>query len=186
MLEGIRFAVGPTMALRRKYLEELGGFAAVGDYLAEDFVLGQWAQRYGYRDVLSRHIVDHCIGSQPFWPNLQHRVRWARSTRRSRPWGYVGQIFTNPLPFALILLATRAAPLGLLVVAARAAVAAAIAGGLLRDRLARRYWWLIPLADVASLVVWILGFFGNTVQWRGRRYRLFRDGRFQPCNLPEA
>ncbi len=186
MLEGIRFAVGPTMALRRKYLEELGGFAAVGDYLAEDFVLGQWAQRYGYRAVLSRHIVDHCIGSQPFWPNLQHRVRWARSTRRSRPWGYVGQIFTNPLPFALILLATRAAPLGLLVVAARAAVAAAIAGGLLRDRLARRYWWLIPLADVASLVVWILGFFGNTVQWRGRRYRVFRDGRFQPCNLPEA
>ena len=186
MLEGVRFAVGPTMALRRKYLDQIGGFAAVGDYLAEDFVLGQWAEEHGYRAVLSRHVVDHCIASQAFWPNLEHRIRWARSTRRSRPWGYAGQVFTNPLPFAPVLLASPAAPLAALVVAARAAVAFMIGDRLLRDPLTRRYWWLIPLADAASLVVWVLGFFGDTVQWRGRRYRLSRDGRFQPMDRPSA
>lgn len=182
MLEGVHFAVGPTMALRRQYLDEIGGFASVGEYLAEDFVLGQWAEDHGYKAVLSRHVVDHCIASQTFWPNLEHRIRWARSTRRSRPWGYAGQVFTNPLPFALLLLAGPAASLAALVVAARAAVAVVIGHRLLRDPLTRRYWWLIPLADVASLLVWVLGFFGDTVQWRGRRYRLSRDGRFQPAD----
>ena len=179
MLEGMRFAVGPTMSLRRKYLEAAGGFAAVGEYLAEDFVLGQWAERYGYKAALSRHVVDHCIGDQPFRANFKHRVRWARSTRRSRPWGYLGQVFTNPLPFALVLLAGAAAPLAALVVAGRAAVVVVVTLRILRDPLTRRYWWLTPIADVWSLMVWVLGLFGNTVEWRGRRFRLFQDGRFQ-------
>jgi len=180
MLEGMQFAVGPTMSLRRKYLDQVGGFTALGEYLAEDFVLGRWATRHGYKAALSAHVVDHCIGGQPFRANLTHRIRWARSTHRSRPWGYLGQVFTNPLPFALPLLATPAAPLAALVLGGRAAVVAVVALGLLRDPLTRRRWWLVPVADVASLVVWLLGLFGDTVLWRGRRYRLLRDGRFEP------
>ncbi|MBI3665956.1 MAG: glycosyltransferase [Acidobacteria bacterium] len=147
-LVGMKFAVGPTMILRREYLDAIGGFAAVGTYLAEDFVLGQWAERHGYK-----------------------------AARCSRPWGYVGQVFTNPLPFALVLMGGPAMPLAALVLLLRAAVAAAVGCGLLRDPLTRRYFWLAPVADVASLIVWALGFFGNTVEWRGRRYRLFADGK---------
>lgn len=180
MLEGMRFAVGPTMALRREYLDAAGGFPSTGEYLAEDFVLGQWAERFGYRATLAAHVVEHRIGSHRFGANLKHRIRWARSTRRSRPWGYLGQVFTNPLPFALPLLATPAWGLAALVLAARVAVVAAVARGLLRDPLSSRYWYLVPVADLASLAVWVLGLFGNTVVWRGRRYRLERDGRFQP------
>jgi ceramide glucosyltransferase len=180
MLEGVKFAVGPTMALRRDYLDAIGGFAAVGDYLAEDYVLGQWAERYGYRAALSAHVVDHHIGNPSFQENFGQRVRWARSTRRSRPWGYWGQLFTNPLPLALVLLAGQAAPLAALVAVGRAAVAGAVGLAVLRDPLTRKYWWLAPVADVVSLVVWVLGFFGRTVEWRGRRYRLSRDGRLLP------
>lgn len=179
MLEGMRFAVGPTMALRREYLERAGGFRATGEYLAEDFVLGQWAERHGYRATLSTHVVEHRIGSQPFGPNLSHRIRWARSTRRSRPAGYLGQIFTNPLPFALVLLAGPGWLLGAVAMALRAVAAAVVGAGWLKDPLVRRWWFLLPVADVASLVVWVLGLFGSTVEWRGRRYRLLRDGRFQ-------
>ncbi len=177
MLEGMKFAVGPTMALRRDYLDKVGGFAATADYLAEDFVLGQWAERHGYKAALCPHVVDHFIGGLPWWSNLKHRFRWARSTRRSRPWGYLGQIFTNPLPFALPLLAGPVAPLAAAVLLARAAVVATVAVGLLRDPFTRKYWWLVPIADILSLLVWISGFFGNTVEWRGHRYRLTRDGR---------
>lgn len=176
MVEGMKFAVGPTMALRREYLDAAGGFAAVGEYLAEDFVLGSWAGKHGYKAALSGQVVDHYVGGERFGANLRHRIRWARSTRRSRPWGYLGQVFTNPLPFALALLPGPAAPLAAAVLAARAAVAAAVAVRLLGDPLTRRYWWLVPVADLASLAVWVLGLFGNTVEWRGRRYRLLRDG----------
>lgn len=179
MLEGMKFAVGPTMALRRDYLDKIGGFRATGEYLAEDFVLGQWAERNGYRATLASHVVDHCIGSQPFWSNLKHRIRWARSTRRSRPAGYLGQVFTNPLPFTVPLLFSSAWPLGLAVLALRAAVAHTIAVRWLRDPLTRRQPYLLPLADLASLVVWFLGLFGNTIEWRGRRYTLLPDGRFR-------
>ena len=179
MLEGMQFAVGPTMALRRSYLEKAGGFRAVGEYLAEDFVLGQWAEQHGYKAALSRHVVDHHIGGSRFAANVRHRIRWARSTRRSRRWGYLGQVFTNPLPFAVPLLLTPAALAGVLAIALRAVVAAVVAGRLLRDPLTERRWWLLPVADVASLLVWVLGLFGDTVEWRGRRYRLSRDGRFE-------
>lgn len=180
LLEGMKFAVGPTMALRREYLQAAGGFRAAGEYLAEDFVLGRWAERHGYRATLAAHVVDHYIGSQPFRANLQHRIRWARSTRRSRPWGYLGQIFTHPLPFAAVALVGPAWPLGVAIVWLRAAVAWVVAGHWLRDPLTRRRPWLIPLADVASLAVWVLGLFGNTIEWRGRRYVLLADGRFRP------
>lgn len=180
LLEGMKFAVGPTMALRRDYLDKIGGFRATGEYLAEDFVLGQWAERNGYRATLATHVVDHCIGSQSLWPNLKHRIRWARSTRRSRRAGYLGQVFTNPLPFALPLLFTPAWPFGLATLALRAAVAYAIAVRWLHDPLIRRQPYLLPLADLASLVVWLLGLFGRTIEWRGRRYTLLPDGRFRP------
>lgn len=55
----------------------------------------------------------------------------------------------------------------------------ASAGWVLHDPLAARHWWLTPLQDVASFLLWLAGFFGNTVTWRGRRYRLLAGGRFE-------
>jgi ceramide glucosyltransferase len=61
----------------------------------------------------------------------------------------------------------------------RAAAAWAIAWLVLRDGLTRRFWWLVPLQDIAGFLMWIGGFFGNTILWRGRRYYLLPDGRFE-------
>ena len=109
-----------------------------------------------------------------------HRLRWNRSTRRSRPWGYVGQLFTNPLPLALLLWAVRPAWWPVVAIAAvlRPAAAWAVAGPVLRDRLTARLWFLVPVQDLASFLVWLVGFFGNTIHWRGREYYLQTDGRF--------
>ena len=181
MLDGMKFALGPTIAARRETLERIGGFDAVKDYLAEDFVLGKLAADHGYGVILSSYVIEHRIGSQGFLANMKHRLRWNRSTRRSRPWGYVGQVFTNPLPPALLLWA--AVPswwlLAAATVALRVAAGLATAGLALRDPLTARRWWLVPLQDVASLLTWIGGFFGNTILWRGRRYYLRVDGRFE-------
>jgi ceramide glucosyltransferase len=187
------FALGPTLAARREVIERMGGFAELGHYLAEDFVIGNRAPRLGYRVVLSSCLIEHRIGSQTFKGSLQHRLRWARSTRRSRPAGYWGQIFTNPLPIALLLCLVAPKLWPLLVVTAlfRALAAWSTAQWVLHDPLTRRRWWLIPLQDLISGLVWFSGFFGSTIDWRGRRYKLFRDGRFQfmgnvPQRLGEA
>jgi ceramide glucosyltransferase len=181
MLDGMKFALGPTIAARRETLRQIGGFDAVKDYLAEDFVLGKLAAEHGFGVILSCYVVDHYIGAQTFRANLRHRLRWSRSCRRSRPRGYWGQVFTHPLPLAFLLWAVSPAWWPVLAFAAvlRAVTVWATAGHVLRDPLTRRKWWLVPLQDAAELLVWCAGFFGNTILWRGRRYWLLPDGRFE-------
>lgn len=180
MLEGMKFALGPTIAARREVLARIGGFDQLKDYLAEDFVMGQRAAELGYEVILSSYVIEHHIGGHPWAVNARHRLRWCRSTRRSRPAGYVGQIFTNPLPLALLLCVLRPDwwPLLVITVLLRAAVAWEVAGRILRDPLTAHRWWLVPLQDLVSFGFWVAGFFGNTIIWRGRRYLLQPDGRF--------
>ena len=102
MLEGMKFAVGPTIVARRSVLQSIGGFTRLKDYLAEDFVLGKFAAEAGHGVILSSYVIEHHIGDATLAENIAHRLRWSRSTRRSRPAGYVGQLFTMPLPLALI------------------------------------------------------------------------------------
>jgi ceramide glucosyltransferase len=111
--------------------------------------------------------------------NLGHRVRWARSTRRSRPAGYWGQIFTYPLPWALLLCAVcfSSWPVALATLLLRYAAAAATAHYVLRDPITLRQWWLLPVQDVLGFLVWISGFVGDTVVWRDRKCTVLRDGR---------
>jgi ceramide glucosyltransferase len=178
MLEGMRFAVGPTIVARRHVLQSIGGVGRLRDYLAEDFVMGQFAADAGHGVILSSYLIEHHIGSATFRENMAHRIRWARSTRRSRPAGYIGQIFTMPLPLALIVCALSPAwwPVLPVAVVARLVAAYTVAVRVLRAKLS---WRLLPIEDCLGFVFWIAGFFGNTISWRGRRYRLFADGRFE-------
>jgi ceramide glucosyltransferase len=185
MLEGMRFAVGPTIVARRDAIRRIGGCDYLKDFLAEDFVMGQRAAEMGMGVGLSRYVIEHRIGSEPFLSNARHRLRWNRSTRRSRPLGYVGQLFTYPVPLALLLTAAWPAawptawPMLTVTVAMRGAAAWMIAWRVLRDPLTASRWWLVPVQDVLSFLFWIAGFFGNTIDWRGREYVLRADGRFE-------
>ena len=184
LLSGMDFALGCTLAVRRSALDAVGGLEALQNYLAEDFMMGKLVAQSGSRVILSAYIIEHRIGSQSFRANFRHRLRWARSTRRSRPWGYVGEIFTNPLPLALLLLAVapRFWPLALVIIALRIAAAWAVAGSVLRDPLTARAFYLVPLQDIASFFTWIAGFFGNTIEWRGQRHVVLPNGMFHVKN----
>lgn len=178
---GVHFAVGPTIAARRKVIDSVGGWDRLSRYLAEDFVLGQSAAEAGYGVILSSYVIEHRIGAQKLLPNFAHRLRWNRSTRRSRAAGYVGQVFTNPLPLALILVAfiPQSWPVLALTVLLRAWAAYEVASRTLGQRLNVRSWTLLPLQDLIGFLLWIAGFQGNTILWRGREYRLLSDGRFE-------
>jgi len=178
MLEGMRFAVGPTIAARRRVLESIGGMGRVKDYLAEDFVLGKFAAEAGHGVILSSYVVEHHIGNSTLSQNVAHRNRWSRSTRRSRPAGYVGQLFTMPLPLALLVCALSPSwwPVLPATLVVRWLAAYAVSARVLRARL---NWLLVPLEDLMGFLFWLAGFFGNSISWRGRRYRVFADGRFE-------
>lgn len=184
LLAPMDFAVGPTMAIRRSCLEAIGGWNAFRDFLAEDFQLGRRARLAGYDVRLGTHVVEHRIGSQGLKANLGHRLRWRRSTRRSRPIGYWGEIFANPLPWALVLpVAASGAAWSWWLLGACAVfrlLAAIVVGRYaLRDTRFLRYCWLLPIQDTLSLAVWVAGVFGKHVTWRDRTYVLTRDGRLR-------
>jgi ceramide glucosyltransferase len=178
VLEGMQFAVGPTIAARRSALASIGGFDRLKDYLAEDFVMGKFAAEAGHGVILSAGVVEHHIGSTDFAHNAAHRLRWTRSTRRSRPWGYVGQLFTMPLALALALVVADVSywPVALAGLAVRFAAAYVISARVLHAKL---NWLLLPVEDLAVFCFWVAGFFGNTIIWRDRRYKLHSDGRFE-------
>ena len=178
LLEGMQFAVGPTIVARRSALRSIGGFDRLKDYLAEDFVMGKFAAEAGHGVILSSAVVEHHIGTGDFMHNAAHRLRWTRSTRRSRPWGYVGQLFTMPIPLAAALLAADMSywPYALAAVAIRFAAAYVVSARVLHTKI---NWMLLPAEDLAVFCFWVAGFFGKTITWRGRRYLLHADGRFE-------
>ena len=176
MIDGMKFAVGPTTVARRKAIDAIGGIERVKNYLAEDFELGKLIAEAGFRVILSSYVVEHRIGSESRAANFTHRIRWARTSRRSRPWGYFGQLFTYPLPLALLLVGAMPQwwPLLASTAVIRYASALFVSQVVLGARL---NWALLPLDDVLGFAFWIAGFFGNSITWRGRTYRLDREGR---------
>lgn len=180
-LNGMDFAIGCTVATRQPELSAIGGLEGLQRYLAEDFMMGNLMHARGRKVVLSRSVIEHHIGDDAFLKNWRHRLRWARSTRRSRRWGYVGELFTKPFAISLILWIAAPGAWGFVLIALffRACVAWMTAVEILRDPLVERYWWLLPVEDVASFATWVLGFFGKTIDWRGRRLVVGTDGSFE-------
>ncbi len=178
LLNGMDFAIGCTIATRRAELEAIGDLEHLQRYLAEDFMMGRLMHGSGKIVALSNCIIEHHIGNAGFRQNWKHRLRWARSTRRSRRVGYVGEIFTRTtaISLALWLVEPRAWRFALAGMAFHAAEQWATGIWVLNDPLVARYWWLLPVENIASFITWVMGFFGKTIQWRGRKLTLARDG----------
>jgi ceramide glucosyltransferase len=179
------FAMGSTMAFRRTDLERitsetasstLRGFAAIADYLADDYQLGHKIHALGLKCVLSDVIVETRLSGG--WSGIwQHQVRWARTIRVSKFGGYLGIPITNATLWAVIAAVAGEWRIALALVAARLLMAIESGWFVMRSREVLRLWWAIPLRDLYAAAVWCAGLFGNSVMWRGRRLKLDREGR---------
>ncbi len=177
----MRFALGAVMAVRRADLEAGGGFAALQDYLADDFELGRRVAKAGGAIRLCPVVVECREPPQGWRAVWRHQLRWARTIRVCMPWPYAWSILSNA---TLWPLAWWAACPG---VATATAFVACLAVRLCtaadqQRRLARRGWgvawlWLVPLKDLLQVGLWLGAFLGNRVEWRGQRYTVGRDGR---------
>lgn len=186
LVEGISFALGATIATTRANLQAMGGFQAVADYLADDFMLGQLMHRAGFEVRLSSHVVEIILPPTTFRSMMKHQLRWARGIRACRPWGHRGAFITHGTILALLLvLASEGSAMSLALFAAvllsRSAVACYVAIRKLNDRLLARLFWLLPLRDLFGFIFWALGQVGRRVEWRGKSYQLLHGGKMKPA-----
>lgn len=175
------FAFGVTIAMRREVLEAIGGFNSIADQLADDYRLGELTRRLGLRTVLSEVVVETCVDERSLGQLVRHELRWLRTIRAVRPWGYSLAGITFSLPVAALgaLLASGATPaLGLLLIAAVARVMLHCAGR--RPSAALLQLWALPLADALGFSLWCWGFVTRRVHWRQDRFWVARDGSVQP------
>ena len=178
---GLHFGLGSTLAFRRRDLESIGGFEALLDYLADDYELSRRIASTGKKVELSAATVTTFLPAYTLRQFFRHQLRWSRTIRDARRWGYAGLFFTFGLPWALVtLIAARGAEwawaLLTMAVAARLAVGFVAAEVVLHDRQALRNIVLLPLRDMIAPFVWAASFMGNRIHWRGDVFDL-KDGR---------
>lgn len=180
---GIRFGLGATMATTKAVIEKIDGLAQLADYLGDDYELGARTAAAGYTVRLSGPVVETALPDYNFRDFWLHQMRWARNVKDRRPGQYFGLIVT--FGFAWAILASLARPCSwwtwlILAVTAVARFASAIVIGreVLEDRQLLRDIWLLPLRDFVALAVWFASYWGNTVVWRGLRFKL-RKGKLE-------
>jgi ceramide glucosyltransferase len=176
MIEGgLSYGLGSTLAVRRAALDKIGGMASLADHLADDYELGARVARAGYRVILSSEVVETATPAYGWRGFAEHQLRWSRTVRDARPWGYAGLVFTHGLGWALAnVLASGLSPLSLWLLGLsfflRMALAMAVGAEVLGDHQVLPNLWLLPLRDLVAMGMWVAGFAGNTIVWRGERF----------------
>ncbi len=189
-MEGITFALGASIATTKEWLGKMGGFEAIAGTLADDYELGNRIAKAGGEVVLSRESVWTMYPAQTLRSFWNHQMRWARTVRLCRPLSYLGLLFTQGLPWAL--LAAFVAPakwiaVGYLLAYSVLRLAMAWTVGIwgVQDEVLRRKIWLVPLRDAIHFVVWLASFGSNHIRWGNVQYAI-RQGQMVPITGGES
>jgi ceramide glucosyltransferase len=183
-LDGVKFALGPTIATTRTHLARFGGYQAIENRPADDLLVGRLIAEQGYRIQLLSYAISTVSDYRSIPELIRKRLRWLVVMRHMRPWGHFGLLFTQGLPWSLAAIAIHPS----------AAVAVGYFGAYLGLRIAMTWtigtWglkrpalWmkfpLIPIWDLAALFIWCASFLQKSVRWRDAKY-LIRDGTLVP------
>lgn len=186
--EGIRFALGASIATTKEWVRKMGGLKAIADTLADDYELGLGIAKAGGEIVLSHETVSTMYPAQTLRSFWDHQLRWARTVRSCRPVEYLGLLFTQGLPWTL--LAVLVAPARWVAGAYLAAyailrfgVAWTVGVWGVGDEVLRRNLWFVPVRDAIYFVVWVASFGSNRIRWNSAEYAI-RKGRMAPVGRP--
>jgi ceramide glucosyltransferase len=173
----MRFGLGSTLCVSREALETVGGLAPLVDYLADDYELGMRVHKAGFRVVLAPDVVETSVPAYTWGGFLDHQLRWYRTVRDARPLGYSGMHFTYGLAWAMLnMLASGFSLLSIWLFALafflRLALAMTVGARILSDHQALPGLWLLPFRDAVAFGLWVAGFAGNAIVWRGQRFKV--------------
>ena len=186
MLEGTKFALGASMAVRKESFQTAGGFEELGQFYADDFVLGSRLAAQGVGVRMATHVIQLIVQDTPFGLSFRNQLRWMQSTRRSRPLGHLGSGLTFAMPFGLLGLAwgllSGHAQVGVVWLALMVVNRWLQAGAILRvlgDEGWVRGMLLYPLRDLLGSVLWLGSYRGDKFYYRGKIYTLKHGGRVE-------
>lgn len=179
-LGGISFGLGAAIAIRKDLLDKFGGFESIRNYLADDFQLGRKTAQLGYDVVLSDYVIDIILSGERFIDVLKRELRWSVTTRVSRPCGHFGLIVTFGFVYALLFAVSssfsRTAWTTLAIVVGVRFISAYWGSIGMGDRGFIRRAWQLPVRDILSFLIWVMGYFCRSVTWRGRKLTLSKNG----------
>jgi ceramide glucosyltransferase len=179
-LLGVReFGLGSTLAFRAADLERVGGFRAVGDYLADDYQLAKRIASLGKSALLSTYTVETALSDDSWRGSWHHQIRWARTIRSSKGKGYAGLPVTQAGIWVALAFASGASTIAAVLLALRLSSALISAFFVLASAQATRLFWLAPLWDLYSFAVWLASYSGRDVRWRDRVLSIDRLGKIQ-------
>ncbi len=183
-LDGVKFALGPTIATSRTRLAGFGGYEKIENRPADDLLVGRLIAEQGYEVRLIPYAVLTVADFQSLSDLFLKRLRWIVVMRHMRPWGHLGLIFTLGLPWSLvaIAIAPSAAVAGLflaLYLALRVAMTLQIEAWGLKQSVPWLGLALIPVWDAMAFLIWLASFTRSTIRWRDRDYYI-RDGELVP------
>jgi ceramide glucosyltransferase len=203
-LKPLDFALGAAMLVRRKALDEIGGFQSLADCLADDYQLGHRIAKNGHRIALCPVVVE-CWDAPMSWSAVwKHQLRWARTIRVCQPLPYFFSILSNATLWPLLWLASEVSKWMAMTISTvqydplrsfqikmalfsgmMAVISFLLVRILIAQKLQRRFtserrpispFWLVPVKDMLQAAIWFCAFAGSTVEWRGRKMKLRRDG----------
>jgi len=189
-LDGVKFALGPTICTTKTHLAEWGGYPAIENMPGDDLLVGRSIAERGHEVVLLPYAIETVPDYQSLRELFLKRLRWLTVMRHMRTWGHAGLIFTLGLPWTLVAMA----------IAPTASVAVAYLGGYLVVRslltllvgakgLKQPGVWanlaLVPVWDAMATCIWLVSFTRRTIRWRGHDYRIV-DGNLVPVRPEEV
>jgi len=176
-LDGVHFALGPTMASTKERIRSFGGFQVLEGRPADDLLFGRLIAEQGFEMKLLPYAVQSVPDYEGVGALFLKRLRWMTVMRKMRPAGHIGLLFTWGLPWTILAVAIHPT----------IAVAIAYWGGYLACRflmtwligvygLKQNSIWqklaLIPVWDLMAFLVWLTSFTRRSIRWRGVDYQL--------------
>ncbi|HEY5290203.1 MAG TPA: bacteriohopanetetrol glucosamine biosynthesis glycosyltransferase HpnI, partial [Caulobacteraceae bacterium] len=169
---------GATIAIRAEVLNQVGGFAAFADHLADDYEVGRAVRRLGLKIAMPPMVVSHICDETRARELIGRELRWGRTVRQISPLGYAGSLITYPLALTLIA-AALLGPSPLMLILIGTILAMRIAFKFCIDAATGSHagrWWLVPFSDLLAFGLFIASFGVNSVGWHGSRFRVSREG----------
>lgn len=186
--KGLRFAIGPTIATRRAVLAKIGGLRTQLSRIGSDYHLGKLTAQAGYRVIFSPYILENDCGQEKVSALLRRELRWARTIRFNRGLQYYGLgVCYGTIYSLLLLLVSGFASWAIILTLGTWLVRFAQAGisiWQLKSPGLLPWLWTLPLRDVISFMIWVVGCFGRRIYWRGQRFNVEAEGIISPvCTI---
>jgi ceramide glucosyltransferase len=189
-LDGVKFALGPTIATSRARLAGFGGYAALVNRPADDLLVGRLIAEQGYEVKLLPYSVLTVPDYHSYRDLFHKRLRWIVVMRHMRPWGHFGLIFTHGIAWSIAAVATHFSPAAALFniggyLALRAAMVWLIGVRGLKQKGLWKKLPLLPVWDALAFAIWLISFGRRSIRWRDQEY-VIRDGILVPASASAA